>query len=162
MWLLSTILRYQELSQYIAWMSVEGMSICSRYCCSVPRKEFSLWQSRTAALSWCTKSSSVQTPRQEIRFDCRRRQWFWPWWLWRKIWFQRFVFCQNILPLGLDHHLWWTLCEDLGSPWCSNFKLTVGSLAVDDSDPTTCKCEKIVGFGGLGKIWNPWQCHGPD
>lgn len=41
-------------------------------------------------------------------------------------------------------------CEVLGLDWCSNFELTVGSSAVDYSDPSSPKLERIVGFGGRG------------
>ncbi|KAG7339560.1 hypothetical protein IV203_025103 [Nitzschia inconspicua] len=41
-------------------------------------------------------------------------------------------------------------CEALGLEWCSNFEITVGSSAVDYSDPTSPKFERIVGFGGRG------------
>lgn len=41
-------------------------------------------------------------------------------------------------------------CESLGLEWCSNFEMTVGSSAVDYSDPTSPKLNRIVGFGGRG------------
>lgn len=34
--------------------------------------------------------------------------------------------------------------------WCSNFEMSVGTLAVDYSDPTTPIMNNIVGFGGRG------------
>ena len=41
-------------------------------------------------------------------------------------------------------------CEANGLEWCSNFEVTIGSSAVDYSDPTAPKMDKIVGFGGRG------------
>jgi hypothetical protein len=41
-------------------------------------------------------------------------------------------------------------CESNDLPWCSNFELTVGSSAVDYTDPTAPKMNRIVGFGGRG------------
>jgi hypothetical protein len=41
-------------------------------------------------------------------------------------------------------------CENLGLEWCSNFEMSVGSSAVDYSNPASPKFERIVGFGGRG------------
>ena len=41
-------------------------------------------------------------------------------------------------------------CEANGLEWCSNFEVTVGSSAVDYSNPSAPKMSKIVGFGGRG------------
>lgn len=41
-------------------------------------------------------------------------------------------------------------CESNGLNWCSNFELTIGSSAVDYSDPAAPKMNRIVGFGGRG------------
>jgi hypothetical protein len=42
-------------------------------------------------------------------------------------------------------------CEDNSLPWCANnFEITLGSSAVDYSDPSAPVISKIVGFGGRG------------
>jgi hypothetical protein len=41
-------------------------------------------------------------------------------------------------------------CESLGLEWCSNFEISVGSSAVDYSNPASPKFERIVGLGGRG------------
>jgi hypothetical protein len=41
-------------------------------------------------------------------------------------------------------------CEDNGLDWCSNFAMSLGSSAVDYSDPAAPVIKKIVGFGSRG------------
>ena len=40
--------------------------------------------------------------------------------------------------------------ENGGDPWCSNLEITIGSSAVDYSDPAAPVINKIVGIGGRG------------
>lgn len=41
-------------------------------------------------------------------------------------------------------------CEDNGLDWCSDFEISIGSSAVDYTDPTAPVMDKIVGFGARG------------
>jgi hypothetical protein len=41
-------------------------------------------------------------------------------------------------------------CEDNGLAWCSNLEISLGSSAIDYSNPSAPKIERVVAFGGRG------------